>query len=162
VITQDRLKELLHYDPKTGIFTWIKQRGPRVPGDMVTEPQADGYVAIRIDGILRRAHQLAWLYMTGEWADKLIDHRDTNRANNVWDNLRLSTPSQNGANSKISKNNTSGWKGVFLNKKTGKWRAMIKVNRIQKSFGSFVNKEDAARAYINGAIQHFGEFARAA
>jgi len=89
-----------------------------------------------------------------------IDHEDRNPLNNQRDNLRSATRSQNKANGKIPKNNTSGYKGVSWDKATQKWYAKITVNKKQINLGRFINKEDAARAYDRAAIKYFGEFAR--
>lgn len=167
MLTQQRLKELLHYDPETGLFSW--RDTPRTPGrrhspgDIAgTVHRKTGYVRIGIDGTKYYAHRLAWLYMTGEWPDEQIDHRDTNRANNRWGNLRLATNQQNAINMKRPKDNTSGAKGVLWSKQSGKWVARLVVNGRQLHGGFFDTVEEASAAYVRLAKMHFEEFARAA
>ena len=89
----------------------------------------------------------------------MLDHKDRNRFNNRLDNLRLATLSQNGANSRLSRANTSGYKRVCWNKTAEKWQADIMVNRKQFKIGLYDTKEEAAEAYRVAALHHFGEFA---
>ena len=89
----------------------------------------------------------------------VVDHRNNDRTDNRRCNLRLASQSQNMANRKKTKINTSGYKGVRLHKPSGKWQAYIKVNYKQKSLGLFENKADAAKAYDKNAIKLFGEYA---
>lgn len=98
--------------------------------------------------------------MTGEWPDKRMDHRDLDRSNNRWSNLRLASNTENGANRAKGKNNTSGHKGVSWCKNRQKWQAGIKINYRRKALGRFDTKEEAAAAYAVAAQELFGEFAR--
>ena len=85
-ITEARLKERLHYDPDTGIFTWLKMsRQPKRLGS-VAGGRCDGYIQIYLDGLIYRAHRLAWLYMTGEWPVGYLDHKNGVRDDNRWCN----------------------------------------------------------------------------
>lgn len=104
-------------------------------------------------------HQAIFLIHHG-YLPKYIDHIDGNSLNNKIDNLRPATQSQNGGNSKLKRNNTSGNKGVIFRKDTNKWAAQIMVNRKHISLGSFQIKDDAIKAYENGALKYFGEFAK--
>ena len=88
-----------------------------------------------------------------------IDHKDSNKLNNLESNLRIITDSQNQYNSKIRIDNTSGHKGVTWHKKMKKWQAQIMVNNKPIHIGYFDTKEDAARAYNAAAIKYHGEFA---
>ena len=89
----------------------------------------------------------------------LVDHRDRNGCNNQRYNLRMSTRSQNAANSKLFSNNTSGFKGVEP-LPDGSFRARIMVRGRLLSLGTFLTSEKAAQAYEEGARKHFGEFTR--
>ncbi len=160
-VTADRLRELLSYDPSTGLFTWLLSTGNRAPVGAVAGSVGKGYVDIRIDQRLYKAHRLAWLYMTGEWPEQQIDHRDLNRANNRWDNLRVATNSQNHANTRAQSNNRSGFKGVSWSKAANKWMAQIVRDRCHTYLGLFDTPEDAHAAYCVAAERLFGEFARA-
>ena len=96
--------------------------------------------------------------MTGEWGRPAIDHRDGNSTNNRWSNLRRATPSQNNANRRRPRHNTSGYKGVYF--RWGFWRACIKRNGRRIYLGVFATPEEAHAAYVAAARKLFGEFAR--
>jgi hypothetical protein len=87
-----------------------------------------------------------------------IDHIDTNGLNNQRSNLRICTNSQNAMNRKISRVNTTGFKGVYS--ENNKWRAQIKMNQKIFFIGMFSDKIAAAHAYDQKAIELFGEFSR--
>lgn len=148
-LTQARLKELLHYDPETGIFTARGARpGPRPKSwPAVGSINGNGYVTIRVDGTTYQGHRLAWLYMTGKWPDDDIDHRNRRRSENRWENLREATNAQNAQNRKLASTNTSGCPGVWWNKDCGKWQAAIKVAGKRTHLGLFDAIADAADAY---------------
>ena len=80
-LTQDRLKELLHYDPDTGVFTWIQKPAPRgraIIGSVAGGLKQHGYITIGINQREYYAHRLAWLYVYGEWPEDQIDHINHN------------------------------------------------------------------------------------
>ena len=87
-----------------------------------------------------------------------VDHKDGNRLNNLLENLRIATPSQNGMNKKIRSNNTSGRTGVHWSKQQGKWCVMISVNKNHMNLGYFDNFEDACRCRTAAEEKYFGEF----
>lgn len=89
-----------------------------------------------------------------------VDHRDSNGLNNQRSNLRSATASQNLANSRIRRDNTSGYKGVYLNKRVQRWVAQITVNGKTRGLGYFATAEEAAARYDIAAIEAWGEFAR--
>jgi hypothetical protein len=162
-LTADRLRELLRYSPSTGEFHWRVTNSIRKPaGSLAGDRKESGYVLIGIDGNRYRAHRLAWLYMTGCWPYDQVDHKDNDRSNNKWENLRLATNQQNQANSRTSKNNTSGVKGVYWNRQRQKWHAKLCLGSRQIHGGFFDEIEHAAAAYLGLARAHHGEFARAA
>jgi len=158
-LTQERLKEILEYNPETGIFKRFKSRKgePHTYNPENLNPY--NYIIIRIDEHCYRAHRLAWLYVYGKLPEKQLDHINGIRNDNRIINLREATNSQNSMNKPNRKDNTSGHKGVKFNKKTNKWEANIKVNQKQTYLGLFVNKEDAIKAYQKAASLLHGEFA---
>jgi hypothetical protein len=158
MITQERLKELVHYNPITGIFT-RKICKPRssVPAGNSTGSLAKGYILLKLDGKSYRAHRLAWLYMTGEYPQLSIDHIDGATSNNKWDNLRLATNSQNQCNKGLTISNTSGIKGLSK-RDTRYWRAIVMTDRkaIERSFPQTEEGKQAAISWLKSAreIQH--------
>lgn len=90
---------------------------------------------------------------------KQVDHKNGNGLDNRIDNLRLANNSQNQQNISKRKTNTSGYKGVFWDKSVEKWKAQLKINTKTKHLGYFEDKILAAKAYNDGAIKYFGEFA---
>lgn len=160
-LTQKYLKNILKYDPDTGVWVWIINGNNQfVKVDRVAGcyQKTAGWV-IKINTRLYKSHRLAWLYMTGEDPDtKDIDHIDGDRWNNKWNNLRLADDSENQGNQKLAKNNTSGYKGV--SKANKKWYARVYRHGVQYFLGFFNTPEDAALAYNKKALELFGEFAR--
>lgn len=159
-ITQKQLKELLRYDPETGLFTWMVNRVRVRPGDIAGKRRKDGYVVIVIDGVSYSAHRLAWLYMTGSFPSLMVDHINLDGCDNRWANLRLATNSQNQANTSAPSNNTSGFKGVSWRPAEKKWAANLGVGRKKVSLGYYDTPEEAHAAYAVAASEHHGSFAR--
>ena len=163
MLKASRLRELLHYDPETGVFTWIVPPCNSIhAGDAAGSPNGKGYLVIGVDRVRVGSHRLAWLYMTGEWPNGQIDHIDLNRSNNRWANLRDATQSQNLANTLARANSKSGFKGVYWHKRRAKWHAQIRHRGKGKSLGLFDSAGDAHRAYYAAAKELHGEFARSA
>jgi hypothetical protein len=118
-----------------------------------------GYRTVYVDGALRYAHRVIWKMTHGSDPDS-IDHVDGNLANNRPDNLREATHSQNMMNAKLHASNTSGAKGVSLQKDHGMWRAYISLNRRSIRLGQFSTFNEAKLAVDLARTQLHGEFAR--
>ena len=128
LITQDRLKSLLTYDPDTGVLTNKVCRNPRAPkGKPAGSRTTDGYVSVMIAGKRYQAHRLIWLYMTGSWPTEEIDHINQQRSDNRWVNLREATRLQNSRNTAGHKRSKSGCKGVAYVSKRDKWQVQMRV-----------------------------------
>lgn len=169
MITAEHLREILHYDPDTGVFTRIKIVAPQSRinvGDIAGSRNHDGYWRIKIGGRSGRAyaaHRLAWLYMKGQWPSDEIDHIDLDPSNNRWSNLREANRSTNIANTKRRSDNTSGLKGVYRGQgKKRPWRAEITLHKKRVFIGAFATMDEAKAAYDALAIEHYCEFARIA
>jgi hypothetical protein len=158
LITQSRLKELLNYDPETGVFTWAVKRAAVKPGD-IAGCTSEGYWLIKVHGKMYQAHRLAWLWVHGAFPE-MIDHINGVTSDNRLCNLRAATNSQNQANSRMRVNNTSGHKGVVWDKQCRKWAARINVRNRRLYLGVFDNIDAASAAYSAAAKKYFGEFAR--
>ena len=129
-LTQNELKKHLHYNPETGIFTWkLSARRPVCIGDVAGCYDKRAYIVIRIENVLYLAHRLAWLYMEGYHPENQIDHKNGNKHDNRWKNLREATQTCNSQNTKILKNNTSGFPGVSWSEKRHKWKCKSRNTR---------------------------------
>lgn len=161
-LTAEELRSLLSYDQDTGLFTWRVSRGKAVPGRLAGVTDSYGYLVIKIDRKLYKAHRLAWLYVHSEWPRMNLDHINAIKTDNRISNLREATFRQNKANTPIQRNNTSGLKGVFWYAKIRKWRASIGVYGRRIRIGDFLTAEEAHDAYAREASLQYGEFARRA
>ena len=162
MITQARLKELLHYDPDTGVFTWIANRQrPDMIGKVAGCAQNQGYILISLDDEKHKGHRLAWLYVHGEMP-QFIDHKNRVKGDNRISNLRVATKSQNEQNKDLRSSNTSGKTGVYWSIAAKKWQAYIRFDGKMKYLGIFEDKEDAIAARRVAEAKYFGEFASAA
>jgi len=163
VITQARLKELLDYDPLTGVFVWKVQRGGTAyVGSVAGRTSTDGYIEISVDGVRHGAHRLAWLYVYNKWPRKEMDHINLVKNDNSIGNLREATRAENTRNIGLPNRNTSGFKGAFFKKATGRWTAAIRYNGVQRHLGTFERREDAAAAYAEASRRLHKDFGRAA
>ena len=154
-MAQDRLKEVLEYDHKTGIFTWrINRTGTAKKGTVAGASCSKGYRNIAIDGLRHWAHRLAWLYVYGYIPENDIDHIDRNPSNNKINNLREVSVSCNMRNSRTYITNKSGVRGVNINKLNNKWRALIRANKKQIYLGDFIHFKDAVKARYNAEIKY--------
>lgn len=158
-LTQKYLKSLLEYNPETGAFIRIKRTSNSVSIGDLAGTLSYGYISISINNKKYQAHRLAWLYMTGAFPQSQIDHRDQNKSNNVWSNLRECTHLQNMTNRNEQKNNTSGYKGVSWCKRIKKWRVCLSFNGRYKHLGYFDDKHSAAAIYNKKALELHGDFA---
>lgn len=158
LISHERLKALIHYDPETGIFTSLTLRQQVKIGQVLGSVVSNGHLQFMLDHKVYLAHVLAWFYMTGFWPSRLVDHKDRNGGNNRWNNLRLATFSENAQNSKLSAANTSGHKGVTWYKRYQKWMVQIGVNMKKIHLGYFASLDEAIAVRKAAEIEYFGEF----
>lgn len=152
-LTQERLKELLHYDPETGVFTWRVRRGGIKPGSAAGSVSPQGYVRINIGGHLYLRHRLAWLYSRGSWPDQDIDHINGVYGDDRVGNLRQCSKSENGQNRPARQPSVSGLIGVSWKISHKKWRARITLNLKSKTLGYYNSKEEAHAAYLSAKSQ---------
>lgn len=146
-LTAERLRELLHYDPETGVFTWKTKPGRRIRLGAQAGSAAQGYLEIGVCGGRYRAHRLAWLYVYGVWPKHDIDHIDGNRANNAIANLRDVTRAVNIQNMRRPKpGNKSGYLGVAPC--SSRWSAQVHVAGKKRHLGVFDTPELAHAAYV--------------
>ena len=150
-LSQSELKKLLHYNPDTGVFTWLQSRGSVRAGTVAGCTRTwDRHpsVPISINNKKYKAHRLAWLYVHGRWPFDQIDHIDGNPLNNRISNIRECSHSGNQQNRTLNKNSSTGYMGVSYHKRDGKYQARIKVNNKKKHLGYFDTPEEAYQAYV--------------
>ena len=157
-----RLREVLSYDPSTGIFMWRFRTSPTCkldqPAGMI---KMCGYRRIVIDGRSYLASHLAWLYVYGEPPTDTLDHKNRNRTDDRIANLREATRSEQCRNREVRENSTTGLKGVSrFNKEhqRAKFRSTITVDGKRIFLGLFMTAEEAHAAYCRASELH-GEFA---
>lgn len=163
-LSPEQLHSVLDYDPGTGLFRWregIDHWRAGLPAG--TRSLDYVLIGIKMDGRKRlyRAHRLAWLYVHGEWPDGQVDHINGVKHDNRIANLRVATNQQNAINRAVRMDNTSGYKGVSWNKRSGRWLAHISYGGKIRHLGLFDDIEDAITAYSLAAQRYHGEFARA-
>lgn len=172
--TPEQLRELLSYDPETGLFLWRErpecmfktQRGiavwkARFVGRPAFTANLNGYRQGMVFGRTYYAHRVAWAIHYGEWPEDQIDHINCDRSDNRISNLRKASNTENARNKKLQRNNTSGLKGASWSSRRGKWAATICADRKQRKLGFFDTKEEAHEAYAKASLELHAEFARA-
>lgn len=156
-LTQKRLKELMSYDPITGVFKRLKYA--RKDG-IVGWSDKEGYLHIRLEGVLYLGHRLAWLYVYGMWPKSGIDHKNRTPADNWIMNLREADQVHNMFNAGLSKANRSGRKGVSWDRSKRRWRVTIQANGKWKQIGRFKHFCLAIKARRMSEISLHGDFRR--
>ena len=150
MITQKKLKEALHYNPDTGVFTWVKapKNKSQLLGCEAGSVNDKGYRIITVHKDRYRAHHLAWLYTYGYLPKYQVDHKDHNTSNNAISNLRLATQAINMRNRSKDTRNKSGHTGVVWDKTKGKWLSQIGYRGKHHMLGRFDNIEDAIKVRL--------------
>lgn len=153
-IDPERVRELLAYDPDTGVFTWRVSRGWNAKaGSVAGRIDGRGYAVIRIDSIEMNAHRIAWAYVYGAVPEAFIDHINGVRSDNRIVNLRLATHSENQQNQRAARSNSkTGYLGVRQFR--DKFRAGISVNGKFIHLGLFKDPYSAHQAYIEAKRVH--------
>lgn len=158
MITPEKIKEALSYDPETGIFTWVGSKRIGWNGKPAGSPHPRGYIHIKINDNSYKAHRLAWFFVYGEWPTNHIDHINGITGDNRIANLREATRSENLANRKLNKNNTSGIKGVHFNARRQRWIGQVVSNG--RLFQMCSESKEVIVDWISGIRnQVHGEFA---
>jgi len=157
----------LDYSAETDVFTWREKPvanqfdntwNKRFAGKQAGALSNDRYIRVSIDGKLHLCQLLAWLYVHGVLPASGVDHKDRDPSNNRMANLRVATKAENGANTALSRRNTSGAKGVRWNRECRKWQATIVVNGKSKHLGLFDSIDAAKATYMGAAREIYGQF----
>lgn len=156
-VTPELIKRSFQYNPETGEFlryylgSWIKAG---------CHCRSSGYIRLTIQHRVYFGHVIAWILMKGEFPPlgMSVDHKNLDRADNRWINLRLATPAQNNANRPPRTGCKSGLKGV-RQLKGGKWEVTLTKARKNVFWKLCDSKEDAIALYNQKATEIHGEFA---
>ncbi len=157
ILDQKTLMNILHYDPLTGLFTWINvskyhgQLNGKNAGCMNR-----GYIKIKINRFAYFAHRLAWLYVHGEFPHQ-IDHINRTRDDNRISNLRECTSGENARNHGKTINGSGLPVGVRL-AASDKFHSRITYKKKVYYLGAFTKAGDAHNAYLSKRDELFGEF----
>jgi hypothetical protein len=159
MITQSELKQILHYDLDTGLFTWLVDKSRAIKaGTVAKNLNQKGYCRIKINGQEYLAHRLAWLYVNGVMPKDGIDHINNIKTDNKITNLREATHSQNMRNRLLTVRNNTGYKGVSFCKRAKKFKVGITFNNKQIHLGYFSDAKSASLAYESYGKKLHGEF----
>lgn len=153
-VDADFVRHLLHYDPLTGVWTWMNPlpRSPVRRGDVAGRVMTSGRRQIRIATGFYYSSRLAWLYMTGEWPEDQIDHINRIKDDDRWENLRAANQSQNSFNRAWAEAN-GDMRGITLNGKR------FAVNIGGQYLGNFVTLNEAKAVRDQALKDMAGQFA---
>jgi hypothetical protein len=145
-----RLRDMLKYDPNTGLVVWILPQSNRVrPGEQAGGITRLGYLRVGISGRDYMVHRVAWALHYGGWPAGVIDHMDGNKVNNRIANLRDVPASVNMQNRRSATGgSSSGLLGASWHAASGRWHARIKIGGRTTSLGYHATPEDAHAAYV--------------
>ena len=166
------LRECVRYDQETGVLTWLIRPlhhfknahgmntfNAKYSGKRSGSLMNGQYMIIRLGGKHYLSHRVIWKLMTGADPVLPIDHKDGNKQNNSWGNLRQATKQENAFNQGTSRRNKTGFKGVSFDKERGKFYSCIRANGRTMSLGRFDSAESAYQAYQIAARRFHGDFA---
>lgn len=155
MLTHERVREALDFNPETGEFTWLIRSG-RVQIGEVAGSSGGRHWQVKLDQKNYRANVLAWFWMTGSWPANDVDHIDGDPFNNRWANLRDVPHATNLRNIVApQRNNTTGHRGVI--RVPGGYGAQIQVNGRHRSLGTYPTPEEASAAYWAAKAELHGE-----
>lgn len=152
ILSAERLREVLNYDPETGVFAWKAPTSYRVKVGSFAgrQPGRNHYPRITIDYQTHGTHRLAWLYVHGVWPSGEIDHVNGDRSDSRIANLRDVPSFVNMQNQrKAHSRNASGLLGVWFDKRTKQWASSISRRGRKQFLGRFATPEAAHAAYLS-------------
>jgi len=152
---QNTVDDMFSYDPATGVIERKLKPGRNPSGPVSRKPNGKGYLQVMHGGKNLLQHRLAWRLMTGTWPTKQIDHKNRDKTDNRWENLRLATNAEQQHNTDVKPNNTSGVIGVTWSPSKQRWLARIKVDGVSKHLGWYKTLDAAADAR-NRAEDRYG------
>ena len=155
MLSQEQLKEVIDYDPETGLFLWTARKSGRVIGGIAGcrfKISGKEYLTVSINGKRLLLHRLVFLYMTGSFPKNDVDHIDGNGTNNRWANLRDVTRLENSRNRRLSSDNKSGISGVMIFQ--NKWYVRIGLKGGKVELGYFHDFFEACCARKSAEIKY--------
>lgn len=155
-VTADYARQILDYDPETGVFRWRSRPGRRCIIGAVATAIQKGRNTVKLGGTRFQASNVAWLCVHGEWPDFEVDHHDQNKFNDAIGNLRPSNTSKNMMNRGKTAANKSGFKGVSPH--GDGFVVWIGVDNRKYYLGWFKEASQGAAAYRIAASVLHGEF----
>ncbi len=148
-MTQEELKQLLHYDPDTGDFTWRLTQGRKIAGDKAGSVNCgNGYRYIGVMYKVYLAHRLAWFYTYGLWPIGDIDHINHDKLDNHITNLRDVCKSMNSQNTV----------GLGYTENANRYQALIQYDGASHYLGRYKTKEEAHNVYMKAKREHHEGF----
>ena len=138
------LQERFEYESNTGVLRWKTppQRSRVQVGDIAGKTQANGYLRVMLNKRNFLVHRIIWKLMTGEEPPVAIDHKDRNRSNNRWSNLRASDMQRNQGN-RIGRGTRQTQWG---------WEAWGGGNYL----GTYKTEKKAHQTYVQWHLSYFG------
>jgi hypothetical protein len=148
-LTAERVREVLDYDPETGLFAWKIKPAVRVNiGDRVGWKRGKGYLCANVDRQPYCLHRLAWLWFYGQWPSDEIDHINGVRDDNRIANLRIADRSINNQNLRRAQRNNRGSGLLGAYRHSGRWQAQITFNGAAYCLGTFDTPTEAHQCYL--------------
>lgn len=161
------IRSRFYYEPDTGILYFRervfknpsprnKQWNTRFAGKEAGFLNTNGYLRVSLEGKQYYIHQIAFMIMK-DYIPEEVDHKDLNKQNNKWSNLREATRAKNLQNNFKRKNNKTKLKGVSWSKSNNCWRMDITYNK-QKFYSYHPTKQKAYQAYCEMSAKLHKEF----
>ena len=147
--SQSELHRLFNYDTDTGILTWKVAKGNVAAGREAGYLHHKGYRLVRINGISCSVHRVIWIFVKGFNPEHDIDHEQGITDDNRIDKMREVTPTCNQQNCAIRSDNSTGYSGVFFNKRRNKYQSNITITGKLILIGYFATALEAARARLD-------------
>lgn len=154
-MNQEEVRRLFDYNADTGELVNKVTRGGNAPaGSRVGCDKGNGYLMVGVNKKFYLVHRLIWLWVHGYFPENNIDHINRDRSDNRLVNLREVSQSCNARNSTTKSNNTSGVNGISWDRRRGKWRPVITVNRKDHHLGYFQDFTEAVKARHAAEIEY--------
>jgi hypothetical protein len=154
----DQVRIVWGCDPAAGVMWWAQRGKARQVGKVIGRLQdGRGYLTQTCQGKRYYLHHLMWAWVHGRWPLGVIDHVNRNPSDNRIDNLREVTSSRNNANCAVRRHSISKRKGVYRDKRDGRYYAFIDLDGDRQCLGGFQDADGAYEARRTAELTHYGE-----